>query len=68
MEGKDVITIDDSDLARIDAIGMQFILAVVTYVFAQGIGIKWQSKSSVLRDNMVKISISDAILLQYIMD
>ncbi|ALO34954.1 hypothetical protein CMT41_09675 [Colwellia sp. MT41] len=68
IDDQDVITIDDSELTRIDTIGVQFILAVVTYITAQGKEIKWQSKSSVLKESIQKLGISDAILLQYIMD
>jgi len=70
-EAKDdvkVISIDDSDLVRIDTIGVQFILAVVTYIIAQGKDIKWQSSSAVLRESINQLGISDAILLQYIID
>ena len=63
-----VITIDDSDLVRIDTIGVQFILAVVTYIIAQGKDIKWQSKSTVLKESIQQLGISDVILLQYLMD
>lgn len=63
-----VIAIDDSDLVRIDTLGVQFILAVVTYIIAQGKEIKWQSSSAVLRESINQLGISDAILLQYIMD
>ncbi len=68
IDDQDVITIDDSELTRIDTIGVQFILAVVTYIIAQGKEIKWQSKSSVLKESIQQLGISDAILLQYIMD
>ncbi|KGJ87683.1 lipid asymmetry maintenance protein MlaB [Colwellia psychrerythraea] len=68
IDNLDVITIDDSELARIDTIGVQFILAVITYIIAQGKEIKWQSKSSVLKESIQQLGISDAILLQYIMD
>jgi anti-anti-sigma regulatory factor len=64
----DVIIIDDSELTRIDTIGVQFILAVVTYIIAQGKEIEWQSKSKVLKESLQQLGISDAILLQYIMD
>ena len=36
------ITIDDSALARVDTIGVQFILAVITYILAQGKELKWE--------------------------
>jgi anti-anti-sigma regulatory factor len=65
---ENIITIDDSDLSRIDTIGVQFILAVVTYVIAQGKEIVWESKSTILRDSIKQLGVSDAILLQYIMD
>tara|TARA_B110000467_G_C18181040_1_gene400586 strand:- start:276 stop:563 length:288 start_codon:yes stop_codon:yes gene_type:complete len=62
------ITIDDSELARIDTLGVQFILAVVTYIISQGKEINWQSKSVVLRESINQLGITDAILLQYIID
>jgi anti-anti-sigma regulatory factor len=62
------ITIDDSELARIDTLGVQFILAVITYIIAQGKEIKWQSSSTVLRESINQLGITDAILLQYIAD
>ncbi len=63
-----ILSIDDSELSRIDTIGVQFILAVVTYIIAQGKEIKWQSNSKVLKESIQQLGISDAILLQYIMD
>ena len=63
-----MFTIVDSDLTRVDTIGVQFILAVVTYIIAQGKEIKWQSKSKILKQSIEQLGISDAILLQYIMD
>ena len=62
------ITIDDSELVRVDTIGVQFILAVVTYILAQGKSITWQSKSKILKESLKQLGISDAILLQYVMD
>ena len=41
----EVIELDDSDLERIDTIGVQFILAVVTYIHAQGKQLEWSSSS-----------------------
>ena len=63
-----VITIDDSELTRIDTIGVQFILAVVTYIIAQGKEIKWKSSSSILRESINQLGINDAILMQYLSD
>lgn len=68
IDEQDEISIDDSELARIDTIGVQFILAILTYIVAQGKEIKWQSKSPILKESIQQLGISDAILLQYIMD
>ena len=62
------ITIDDSELTRIDTLGVQFILAVITYIIAQGKDIKWQSTSAVLRECISQLGISAAIFMQYIID
>lgn len=64
----DVITIDDTELSRLDTIGVQFILAVVTYIIAQGKEIKWQSQSLLLKESIQKLGITDDILLQFIVD
>ena len=66
IDALDVITIDDSELSRIDTIGVQFILAVVTYIVSQGKEIKWQSKSIILKESIKTLGITDVILLQYI--
>lgn len=63
-----IITIDDSELVRIDITGMQFIIAVVSYIIAQGKEIKWQSKSNVIKENIQQLGMSDAVLLHYVMD
>ena len=68
IDALDVVSIDDSELSRIDTIGVQFILAVVTYIIAQGKEIQWQSKSTILKESIQKLGITDAILLQYISD
>ena len=65
-EQSQIITIDDSELTRIDTLGVQFILAVITYIIAQGKEIKWQSSSAVLRESIGQLGITDDILLQYI--
>lgn len=62
----DSIELDDSDLVRIDTIGVQFILAVITYIVAQGKDIRWQSKSQILKESIEQLGIDDAILLQYL--
>ena len=60
------IELDDSDLQRIDTIGVQFIIAVVTYIHAQGKELKWTSKSTILKDSLSQLGVNDEIVMQYI--
>lgn len=66
IDGHSKITIDDSNLARIDTIGVQFILAVISYILAQGKELKWQSTSSVLHESIQQLGINEAILMEYL--
>ncbi|OUR61345.1 hypothetical protein A9Q74_09250 [Colwellia sp. 39_35_sub15_T18] len=66
IDENEVITIDDSKLARIDTIGVQFILAVVTYILAQGKTLQYQSTSTVLQESIKQLGINDAILMQHL--
>ena len=62
------ITIDDSALARVDTIGVQFILAVITYILAQGKELKWESTSKALHESIHQLGINEAILMEYLPD
>jgi len=66
IEENDSIVIDDSELIRIDTIGVQFILAVVTYILAQGKTLTFQSTSTILQQSIKQLGINDVILLQYL--
>lgn len=66
IDENETITIDDSKLARIDTIGVQFILAVVTYISAQGKTLEYQSTSKVLKESVNQLGINDAIIMQHL--
>jgi len=66
VDENEVITIDDSQLVRIDTIGVQFILAIVTYILAQGKTLQYQSTSTVLQESIKQLGINDAILMQHL--
>ncbi len=68
IEENSKIKIDDSNLARIDTIGVQFILAVITYILAQGKELEWQSTSKVLHESIQQLGINEAILMEYLPD
>ncbi|MBL4764156.1 MAG: STAS domain-containing protein [Colwellia sp.] len=65
IDDNEKISIDDSQLMRVDTIGVQFILAVVTYISAQGKELTWQSTSKVLHQSIQQLGITDAMLMQY---
>lgn len=58
-----IITIEDGYLVPINITGMQFIIAVVSYIIAQGKDIKWQSKSNVIKEKIQQLGMIDAVLL-----
>jgi len=62
----DVIVIDDSDIERIDTIGVQFILTIVTYILAQGKKLEYQSKSKIFHESLNQLGINDTFIMQYI--
>lgn len=62
---ENTITIDDSDVSRIDTIGVQFLLVVVNYILAQDKQIRWNSTSSILRESFKQLGINDDILSKY---
>lgn len=66
VENSDVILLDDSDVVRIDTVGIQLLLALVTHVSAQNKELKWQSSSSVIQESVKQLGLDEAILNQYL--
>jgi len=62
----DEITIDDSEVNRIDTIGVQFLLTLVTYVAAQNKTLHWESQSSIISQSVKQLGINEDILNQYL--
>ena len=63
---QDVIIIDDSDVVRIDTVGLQMLLAAVTYIAAHDKELKWQSTSSAVQEGVKLLGINEPILNQYL--
>ncbi len=59
------ISIDDSDVMRIDTVGIQLLLAIVTYISLQNKTLAWQLNSSVIRNGISQLGLDDSILHQY---
>ncbi|WP_448556634.1 STAS domain-containing protein [Thalassotalea montiporae] len=65
-ENHDDIVIDDSAVEKIDTIGVQLILSMVTYLTSIHKSIEWQCTASVIKESIEKLGIKDSILLQYV--
>lgn len=66
LEEQEVIVIDDSDVVRIDTVGIQMLLAAVTYISSQNKQLQWQSKSPAIKESIKCLGINEPILIQYL--
>lgn len=66
VDSHDVINIDDSDVVKVDAVGIQFLLAAVTYVAAKNKELLWQSNSPVIAQSVTQLGFHEPILTQYL--
>lgn len=62
------ITFDDSDVNRIDTIGIQLLLSAITYIASQNKKLIWQVKSPIIKQSIKQLGINEPILNQYIND
>jgi len=63
---QDLIVIDDSDVVRIDTVGIQMLLAAVTYIAAQNKELQWKANSSAIQESIKLLGINEPILNQYL--
>jgi anti-anti-sigma regulatory factor len=66
IDKNDVITFDDSDVTSIDTVGVQLLLAAVTYIAANNKELFWSSTSSVIQTSVKQLGLNEAILNQYL--
>lgn len=66
IENHDTLTIDDNDLERIDTIGLQLLLATVTYISSKSKTLHWHSQSHTIKESIKKLGLKDAIFTQYL--
>ena len=60
------ISLDDSDVSRVDTVGVQLLLAIVTYVVSQNKPLNWQNQSSIIKQSIKQLGLNEEILNQYI--
>ena len=66
IDENDVFEIDDSNVTRIDTVGIQLLLSIVTYIASQNKVLQWQSNSPVVKESIKQLGLNEAILNQYI--
>jgi len=66
IDENDVISFDDSDVSNIDTVGIQLLLAAVTYIASQNKELNWNSSSSVIQESVKQLGLNEAILNQYL--
>lgn len=49
------ITLDDSDVVKIDTIGVQFILAIIRLCVSQKKELIWQAQSQIVQDSISRL-------------
>jgi len=60
------ISFDDSEVTSIDAVGVQLLLAAVTYIASQNKVLNWNSQSTVIQQSVKQLGLNEAILNQYL--
>jgi len=60
------ITLDDSDVNRVDTVGIQLLLAMITYIAAQNKTLHWKNTSSIINESVKQLGINEDILNQYL--
>ncbi|NMP31372.1 STAS domain-containing protein [Thalassotalea sp. M1531] len=61
----DSIVIDDSEVEKIDTIGVQLLIAMITYLISINKNIEWQCKAEIIKESVIKLGINEPILSQY---
>ena len=66
IEEHDTIAIDDSKLVRIDTLGIQLLLAIVTQLASLNKQLQWHCQSPVIQACVKQLGVNEPILNQYV--
>lgn len=66
IDKNDEIVFDDSQVSRIDTIGIQLLLNIIIYISAQKKTLIWQVNSQIIKQSINQLGINEPILNQYI--
>lgn len=59
------LAFDDSQVNRVDTVGIQLLLSMVNYIASQNKSLVWQSQSQIIQQSIKQLGIDEAILNQY---
>lgn len=60
------ITLNSDDVEKIDTLGVQLLLAAITYILSQNKELIWLCNSSVIENGIKQLGLNEALLNQYI--
>ncbi len=66
IDENDDVSFDDTEVTSIDAVGVQLLLAAVTYIASQNKELIWNSQSTVIQESVKQLGLNEAILNQYL--
>ncbi len=65
LEGGKEVTLDAGGVSRVDAAGLQLLLAFVRQCAADGIAVSWSQATETLRDGAAGLGLAQALQLQF---
>ena len=65
IQHQDIIEFDDSNVQRVDTLGIQLLLAAVQFITSQNKQLIWQPKSLVIRESIKQLGLNETVFNQY---
>jgi len=66
IDENETITLNSDDVEKIDTLGIQLLLAAITYVAAQNKELIWLCNSPVIENGVKQLGLNEALLNKYI--
>jgi len=62
----DEIVFDDSEVKRVDTVGIQLLLTAVIYIVTLNKVLHWKNESTIIKESIQRLGINEPILNQYL--
>lgn len=66
VDTSDNIIIEDKPLAKIDTVGVQFLLSIINFIIAQKKSLQWQANSSILQESVKQLGLENSDFKQFL--